>query len=116
MGKARKSDTEQRQFWRMVLETFQSSGLSVRQFCRQEGLSGPSFYSWRRRLTQARNSDYDSKSEAQPEAFIRVSMPPSQPGSLELVLAAGHTLRIPSNIDDAFLTGVLSALKQAKLC
>ena len=97
MGKATMSDVERRQFWRMVLETFQSSGLSVRQFCRQEGLSEPSFYFWRRRLDKTRDSDYNSKSEAQPEAFIRVSMPPSQPGSLELVLAAGHTLRIPSN-------------------
>ena len=116
MGKAKISDTEQRQFWQMVLEKFQSSGLSVRQFCRQEGLSEPSFYSWRRRLTQARNSDGISKPETQSEAFIRVSIPPSQPGCLELILAAGHTLRIPLDIDGAFLTGVLSALTQAKLC
>ena len=38
MSKAKKSDTDQRQFWQMVLETFKSSGLSVRQFCKQEGL------------------------------------------------------------------------------
>ena len=46
MSKEQTNDTDQQQFWEMVLETFKSSNLSVRQFCKQEGLSEPSFYSW----------------------------------------------------------------------
>jgi hypothetical protein len=46
MSQEQKSDTDQRQFWQMAIESWQSSGLSIRQFCKQEGLSEPSFYSW----------------------------------------------------------------------
>jgi hypothetical protein len=113
MSKAEKSNTDQHQFWQMVLETFKSSGLSVRQFCSQEGLSEPSFYAWRKRLTKPQTSDIEK--EEQPEPFIQVSMPSAKSG-LELILASGHTLLIHSDVDSQVLTGVLSALKQAKLC
>lgn len=114
MSKAEKSNTDQHQFWQMVLETFKSSGLSVRQFCSQEGLSEPSFYAWRKRLTQPQTSDIEK--EEQPEPFIRVSIPSDQSVSLELVLALGHTLRIPSGMDRQTLIHVLSALCEVGLC
>ena len=115
MSKVKKADTDQRQFWQMVLETFNSSGLSVRQFCQQEGLSEPSFYSWRKRLSKPQKSSV-TKGQPQSDQFIQVSMPTAKSGALELVLASGHKLRIPSDIDTTFLTGILSAVKQAKLC
>ncbi len=115
MSKAKKADREQRQFWQMVLETYKSSGLSVRQFCQQEGFSEASFYSWRKRLRTHQKTDTNKK-PSQPEPFIEVSMPPAKSGGLELVLSSGHTLRIPSDIDHEFLSGVLSVVKQAKLC
>lgn len=115
MSKAKKSDTDQRQFWQMVLETFKSSGLSVRKFCQQEGLTEASFYSWRKRLSDHQKPG-PVKEPPQPESFIQVSMPTGKPIVLELILASGHTLRIPSDFDRDFLTGVLSAMKQAKLC
>lgn len=115
MSKVKKADTDQQQFWAMVLETFKSSGLSVRQFCKQEGLSEPSFYSWRKRLSTHQNPD-THKEPPQPDSFIQVSMPTAKPIVLELILASGHTLRIPSDINREFLTDVLSAMKQAKLC
>lgn len=42
--------SEKEEFWRFVLTQRIESGLSVRDFCRQEGLSEPSFYSWRRTI------------------------------------------------------------------
>ena len=115
MSKAKKSDTDQWQFWQMVLDTFKSSGLSVRQFCKQEGLTEASFYSWRKRLSDSQKPN-PGKEPPQADSFIQVSMPTSKPIVLELILASGHKLGIPSDIDPAFLTGVLSAMKQAKLC
>lgn len=41
---------EKEQFWRLVLDEQAASGLSVRAFCRQEGISEPSYYAWRREL------------------------------------------------------------------
>jgi hypothetical protein len=56
-------------FWRMAIETWTSSGLSVRQFCKLEGLSEPSFYSWRKKLAMQ-----DSKDTSEPSAFIEVAI------------------------------------------
>ena len=117
MSKAKKADTDQRQFWQMVLETYKSSGLSVRQFCLQEGFSEASFYYWRKRLRTLQKSDIKKEPpQSQRDSFIQVSMLPAKFGVLELVLSSGHTLRIPSDIDHEFLSGVLSIVKQAKLC
>jgi len=45
--------SEQQQFWQMAIEIWQSSGLSIRQFCKQEGLSKSAFYSWCKKITKA---------------------------------------------------------------
>jgi transposase-like protein len=36
--------------WRERFDRFHRSGTSVAQFCRDEGISAPSFYNWRRKL------------------------------------------------------------------
>ena len=41
---------EKEQFWRLVMDEHEQSGLSAREFCRRESLSEASFYSWRRKL------------------------------------------------------------------
>lgn len=110
------SKNDQRQFWQMVLETFQSSGLSIRQFCRQEGLSAASFYSWRKRLTKADEPKADTEKASPSESFIQVTLPTDKPGGLELVLTSGNILKISVGTDRKTLTDVLSILQQAQLC
>jgi transposase len=114
--KQKESKNDQRQFWQMAIETWQSSGLSIRRFCKQEGLSEPSFYSWRKRLTQVDEPDADKEAVSQSEPFIQVSLPTEKHGGLELVFSSGHTLRISSPADTQTLTTVLSALCEAGLC
>lgn len=117
MSKAQKSNTDQQQFWQMVLDTFRASGLSVRRFCQQEGLSEASFYAWRKKLSKSQKSGPgNEQTPPEPESFIQVPVVPSESSCLELVLASGHVLRIPSDIQRAFLSDVLSAVRQAKLC
>lgn len=38
------SNSERRQFWQIVIETWQNSGMSVARFCKAEGLSEGAFY------------------------------------------------------------------------
>jgi len=111
----KESKNDQRQFWQMVLETFKSSGLSVRQFCKQEGLAEPSFYSWRKRLA-GNDSEQCIKDVSGPSSFIEVAIPKNNPALLELVLSSGNTLRIGSGTDSKTLTRTLSALREANLC
>jgi len=114
-SKQAKSNTERRQFWQMVIETWQDSGLSVSKFCKAEGLSEGAFYSWRKRLA-IRQSPRNGQTDSMPSAFIEVAMPKNDHAALELVLSSGHTLRIRSTADSTTLSHVLSVLRQAGLC
>jgi hypothetical protein len=109
------SSAEQKQFWQMAIETWRASGLPVRQFCRQEGLTEPAFYSWRRKLTGS-DSGMNSKSCGVSSAFIEVALPGHNSFGLELVLSSGNTLRIGSSADNKTLSNVLSVLRETGLC
>ena len=110
-----KADTDQQQFWQMVIETWQSSGLSVRQFCKKESLSEPSFYSWRKKLA-GDDSQQDNQHKPEPSAFIEVAMPKNNSVAIELLLTSGNTLRIPAGVDSATLSTVLSVVRATGLC
>ena len=45
-------DGEKERGWREAVKRWAKSGLSVREFCRRNALSEPSFYGWRRTLAQ----------------------------------------------------------------
>ena len=106
---------DQQQFWRMAIETWQASGLSVRQFCKQEGLQEPTFYSWRKKRT-GDDSEQEDQHKPKPSAFIEVSMPQSNPTVIELLLTSGNTLRMPTGADSTTLSMVLSVVRAAGLC
>lgn len=113
MSKVKSSPEEQRQFWQMALEAWQASGLSVRRFCQQEGLAAPSFYAWRKRLTQVPT---DGCEEPVSAGFIEVTMTRTGPVALELALVSGNTLKIPADTDSQTLREVIAILQQAELC
>jgi len=108
MGRVRECGGDQEQFWRMALETWQASGLSIRQFCRQEGLSEPQFYLWRKKLSGSGVTGQ--------EAFIEVALPKNNDVAIEVLLTSGNMVRIPCGADTETLSNVMSALHAAGLC
>ena len=50
-GRSRRDREKERQ-WRKRLSDHGASGLSVRAFCRREGVTEPQFYAWRRELAK----------------------------------------------------------------
>jgi len=110
-----KSNNEKQQFWQMVIETWQNSGMSVNKFCEAEGLTEGTFYNWRKKLAEGRLQP--NKQAAQnPSAFIELAMPKNDPVALELELSSGNTLRISSGADNKTLSDVLSVLHREGLC
>jgi hypothetical protein len=115
VGKMREIDGGQEDFWRMAIETWQSSGLSIRQFCKDEGLSEPQFYQWRKKLVCCGTEVAIQDDPGQP-AFIEVAIPKNNDIAMELLLASGNMLRIHPGTDIAILKDMLLALREVGLC
>jgi hypothetical protein len=91
--------------WAERIAAQQRSGLSVKQFCQERGLTECSFYAWRKRLQ-----------ERGPVRFALVERSArrqerSAEAKLELVLASGERLRIGAGVDTATLRAVLDVLR-----
>jgi len=116
MSKGQKeSNNQKRQFWQMVIETWQNSGMSISKFCKDEGLAEGTFYNWRKKLTDGR-SQTNKQAVKNPSAFIKVAIPKSNHALLELELSSGNTLRISSGADNKTLSSVLLVLREVGLC
>jgi hypothetical protein len=91
--------------WTERIAAQQRSGISVRRFCKEQGLTQYSFYAWRKRLQKK-----------EPVRFALVEREGARPAmgteaALELVLATGERLRISAGVDGATLRTVLEALR-----
>lgn len=109
------SSSRDRQFWQKTIETWQNSGMSIREFCKSEGLQESTFYNWRKKLTDSQ-SQVNRQVLKDSSAFIKVALPESEHAFLELELSSGSTLRIPPGADKKTLSSVLSALREVRLC
>ena len=70
-GRARGRNGEKERFWRQVVEGHAGSGLSVRQYCTDRGVSEPSFFAWRRELAQ-RDAAANKPARSPPQRRARV--------------------------------------------
>jgi hypothetical protein len=91
--------------WRERIAEQERSGVSVRLFCRERGLTEYSFYAWRRRLRQQDPVRFAlvERGTARQESAIEAN--------LELLLATGDRLRISAGVDAATLRTVIDALR-----
>ena len=90
--------------WAERIAAQQRSGISVKRFCKELGLTEYSFYAWRKRLQKK-----------EPVRFALVDrraarQEPAMEAALELVLTTGERLRIGAGVDAATLRTVLEAL------
>ncbi|MBV9745767.1 MAG: hypothetical protein JO099_18550 [Acidobacteriia bacterium] len=91
--------------WAERIASQQRSGMSVKQFCKDNGLTEYSFYAWRKRLHESGPVRFAlveksaRRQERAPEAV------------LELVLATGERLRIGHGVDSTTLRTVLDVLR-----
>jgi hypothetical protein len=111
------------QFWRKTLRRFAGSGQSIRAFCREQRISEPSFYAWRRTLRQldAQHTRFAPPAGATP-AFLPVRLTDDAAtasansasaiaGRIEIALVSGHRIRLHAPVDSAALAPILAALQ-----
>jgi transposase len=123
-GKRR--DPVKEQFWRRTIADQARSGLSVRAFCKREGLEPWNFHWWRLALARRDREVPPARTVRRPNlmaeltvpsAFLPVRVvqdaigPPAATTPIEIVLPAGPTVRITKGFDPMTLDAVLSVLE-----
>lgn len=61
--------------WRIWLEEFEQSDLTVQQFCESKGTTANTFYNWRRKLRGVVQSSPESQTDS---PFVFVKLPSAQ--------------------------------------
>lgn len=123
----RRYDLEKAQLWRLRIDQQQRSGLNVREFCRREAVSEPSFYAWRRELTKRDATDPQSANQAvahsrtvipvevvdPPQIHLPADLHAAQLAAtscVELVTPGGCLLRFTPDIEPASLRSLLEVI------
>ena len=108
---ARKQGAESR--WHGIVSRQAGSGMSVRQFCVAEGISEPSFYSWRRRLRdqQEHGSGRGGHNTPAEAPFVPVKLLETHP-SLEILHPLGYRIQVTGDVDPVALRRVVEALDE----
>jgi len=114
-------DLSKQRLWRARVAPWRRSGLSVREFCRREGLSEQAFYSWRRELTRRELSEAPAAGSTRQRAVQAASLVPlqivtphpiGQATAIEIVLPRGRRVRVRPGFDRDTLQAVLDLLEQ----
>ncbi|MCU0703132.1 MAG: hypothetical protein MUF18_03980 [Fimbriiglobus sp.] len=100
---------ERERFWRQAVAAFESSGLSVREFCRRRGLPVKRFYTWRKTLG-LRPVAAPATAAARPvPGFVPVRVVAE--ATAEVALPNGLIVRLPVSADPAHAARLVAALR-----
>jgi hypothetical protein len=120
-----RASAEKEAYWRSVLHRQKESGLSVRQFCREQQLSQASFYGWKRKIAsrdrqgsicperkgrKRSQAQTVTKPDENRAVFVPVRLNAAAGGVLEIVHPRGHVVRVPTVFDKNSLQQVLHVL------
>jgi putative transposase len=115
---AGRKDAEKASRWVEILKRQSDSGVSVRQFCRTEGVSEPSFYAWRKKLG-TRGSDpalratrrKDQSDDGQLFVPLKVL---GTAQTLEIIHPLGCRIHVTGDVDSVALRRVIEALDERR--
>ncbi len=99
-------------YWQQRLENRDASGLSIDEFCVDEGVSRSTFYRWVRRLA---DGIPESVAEEGAPTLAEIAEPRFLPVSLtaspvEIQLPNGGSVRLPVGVGEAVLVKVIEAV------
>ena len=84
--------------WRRRLREFERGTQTVAAFCRRVGVSSATFYGWRRKVARSPGSGNSSHGPQamSPLGFLPVQVTGQLQGVIEVVLAGGTRVLVPS--------------------
>ena len=112
----RKKNTDKELRWREIVNRQAGSGLSIRQYCANEGISQPSFYAWRKRLRDCKHDERVARSSSRrtdglgdSRDFIPLELR-APASALEVIHPLGYQVRVTGEVDLMALRQVLEVL------
>lgn len=94
-----------RQIWMERLARYRASALTVKAFCKAENISVPSFYQWKKALSEVEVMISPT--------FVPIDLARPLGDDFDLVLPGGAIVKLSSQLDDAALRKVISAVVAA---
>jgi transposase len=118
MGRKGRDESKADQWRKRITEALRS-GLSVREYCRRQGVTEAQFYVWRRKLSSQRGSRRrggrpPATKVGQTFALVTEGMGALEQVGVELVWADGRRLRIGPGVDEATLRTVLAVVESGR--
>ena len=125
MAEGKNRDEGRQETWRRIIRGHARSGLTIRRFCRENGLTESAFYFWRRELQrrQAQRAQQQRGRAKRPPgqgvpAFVPVCVAeqarPDAAG-IEIVLSGGRRVHVTAPVDRQALADVVAVL-EARPC
>ena len=96
---------EKRTHWAKLIEAQQQSGMTITQFCQQQGIHYQTFYNWAKKL----KGDPEPKPVIQP--VIITEEPHVLASAVTVTLTSGHQLEFPVDMQPQQITHWLAALQ-----
>ena len=100
-------------FWRRLVGQWRRSGLSIRDFCAEQGVSEANFYAWRRTIAQ-RDAAGAGFVPIHVVADEKPAAADARGSGLELLLGAGRVLRVGPGFDGPTLQRLLALLEEGR--
>ena len=97
--------------WRERLDRFESSQVTLADFCQSEGITASAFYYWRRKLS-SRKTRAESVEPSLDSSFLPVQV--SSGSQIEFAFPNGTIMRLPPG-DPRLLKSVIDSVAQLDL-
>jgi hypothetical protein len=110
--RGRERDVNKERSWRDAIRRWQLSGQTIRDFCRERGLSEVSFHAWRRTIAQRDGNAGPATAIEHVPVFVPLRVAATVATTpLELVLDSGRIVRVSPGFDAATLQSLLAVLE-----
>jgi hypothetical protein len=115
--RGRERDVGKERYWRDSIRRWQRSGQTIRDFCRERGLSEVSFHAWRRTIARRDEQAGSATASERGPVFVPLRVAATVAAApLELVLGSGRIVRVSPGFDVATLQTLLAALEEQRPC
>lgn len=117
MAKGATRDRRRETRWRRLVRQCERSGVTVRQFCRENDLPESAFYYWRRELCRRqaeRGEQEQGKCPSARAAFVPVTVTQEtrlDVARIEIELSGGQRVHVTAPVDRQALADVLAVLR-----